>query len=62
MEEQAELIKYSAKTKSNLLKQPFVIKMLMKRKEIYIKKETTIRIWKIKKRPLVKLSKLRNKN
>ena len=37
MEEQAELIKYSAKTKSNLLKQPFVINMLMKRKEIHLK-------------------------
>ena len=35
MEEQAELIKYSAKTKSNLLMQPFVTKMLMKGKEIH---------------------------
>ena len=42
MEEKAEFIKYSAKIKSNLLKQPFVIKMLMKRKEIQLKKETTI--------------------
>ena len=32
MEEQAELIKYSAKTKSNFLMQPFVIKMLIKGK------------------------------
>ena len=33
MEEQTELIKYLAKTKSNLLKQPFEIKMLKKRKK-----------------------------
>ena len=35
MEEQAELIKYSAGTKSNFVMQPFVMKMLMKGKEIY---------------------------
>ena len=43
---------------------PFVIQMLIKGKEIHLfqkKEETTIRIGKIKKRPLVKLWKLRNK-
>ena len=35
MEEQAELVKYSAKTKSNFVIQPFVIKMLIKGKDIH---------------------------
>ena len=34
MEEQAELIKYSAETKSNFLIQPFVTKMYKKEKKL----------------------------
>ena len=53
MEEQAELIKYSAKTKSNFEMKPFIIKMLMKGKEIHFF------LKKIKRR-LSELEKLRN--
>ena len=59
MVEQAELIKYSAKTKSNFLMQPCVIKMLIKGKEInlFLKKvkKKLSESGKIKKGPLVKL-------
>ena len=43
MEEQAELIKYSAKTKINFLMQPFVILMLIKRNEINFFEKKKIR-------------------